>query len=239
MSFRKFKYIQKQRLSRYLSGLFSNNRSFTALQTVIKTLRSNHLLPEKLIALEVFGFIGTSTSLDYAPFTEYLELWEYDPYYARYAQKINPKARVMCGDSINALAEGKVFRKDYNFIVIDPNIASGTESSGYESFTCFENALRYTSDQAVIIVTIYNDLRAFASYYNTIAEELDPSWITARKAFYGLQNVIDAPATDYLLAFEKIIQKNGYAMRYSQFISRNDSVGFGVFAIRRNQGAAA
>lgn len=231
MSFQKFKYVTKQRLSRYLSSRFANNRSFTVLQTVIKTLKANHLLPETLIALEVFGFIGTSTSLDYAHLTEYLELWEYDPYYAKYAQKINPRATVMCGDSIAALAKGKVRRKDYNFVVIDPNIASGSESSGYESFTCFENALKYTADKAIVIVTIYNDLNAFASYYNTTADKLDANWMKARREFYGLENVVNAPGTDYLKAFEQIIKRNNKQIRYSQFFSRNDSVGFGVFAI--------
>ena len=109
------------------------------------TLQANRQLPERIVALEVFGFVGTGTSLDYAHLADYLELWEIDPYYARRAQAINPRAKVMCGDSIEALNQGKVLRRDYNLVVIDPSPPS-FRSRTFESFPVFANALNYTAD---------------------------------------------------------------------------------------------
>ncbi|MBN8702787.1 MAG: hypothetical protein J0M08_06965 [Bacteroidetes bacterium] len=231
MSLKKYLYTKRQLFSRFFALKLSRERAFTALQLIIKTLQSNKYLPEKIIALEVFGFIGTSTSLDYAELTDYLELWEIDPYYAKQAQKINPNAKVICGDSVEAIANGKLLRDDYNFLVIDSNISSALNDGSYESFGVFENSLKYLAKKSVVIVTIYNNLEAFAKLYNTSVNQLDANWITARKTFYGLDNVINARGTDYLISFEKIIAKNNFQLIQSQFISRNNCVGFGVFVL--------
>jgi hypothetical protein len=233
MEFKNFIYVKKQQLSRYLALKLSRNRAFTALQLVIKTLRSNHYLPKNIIALEVFGFIGTSTALDYADLTDYLEMWELDPYFAKKAQKLNPRAKVMCGDSMEALAQGKVLRRDYNFIVIDANISSASDSSCYESFGVFENSLNYLANEAIVIVTIYNNLEAFAANYNTTTDKLDPAWLKARKSFYQIDNVLTEKGINYLPAFEKILERKNFKVIYNNFISRNDSVGFGVFVVNK------
>lgn len=129
-------YVKKQKVSRYLALKLARNRSFTAMQLMLKTLRTNKMLPDKLIALDLFGFIGTTTTMDYAHLANYLELWEIDPYYAKEAKNL-PNAKVVCGDSINAVKTGQLLRKEYNFIVIDANVSSAFADGSYESLACF------------------------------------------------------------------------------------------------------
>lgn len=234
MNLHQFLYVRKQKLSRYLASKLARNRTFTAMQLLLKTLKTNKMLPEKLVALELFGFIGTSTTMDYAHLAEYIEIWEFHPYYAKHAQKNIPGAKVICGDSIKAIKEGGVLRRDYNFIVIDPNGASAFNDGSYESFGVFEPALRYIAGEAVLFVTIYTDLLKIAELYGNDEASIDKEWIKARKEFFGMENVLNGRGIDYLKGFEKIILKNNIQLVHSQFLNRNDYVGFGVFVLRKN-----
>ncbi len=236
MNIRNFLYVKKQKISRYLALNLARNRSFTALQLMLKTLKCNKMLPEKLIALDLFGFIGTTTSMDYSHLTEYLELWEINPYYAKEAKKNLPNAHVVCGDSIQAIKTGKLLRKEYNFILIDANVLSVFPDGSYESFGVFPYALNYLADEAVIFVTIFSNLEECVKQYGGTMDEIDKNWIQARKDFFQLDNVIDARGIDYLKSFEKIIKEKNLNLVFSQFISRNDIVGFGVFVVNKNKG---
>jgi hypothetical protein len=233
MKIKNFIYVKKQKVSRYLALKLARNRSFTAMQIMLKTLRTNKMLPEKLIALDLFGFIGTTTTMDYAPLADYLEMWEIDPYYAKEAKKNLPNANVVCGDSINAIKTGKLLRKEYNFIVIDANVSSSFSDGSYESFGVFPHALNYIAQQTVVFVTIFSNLKAFTNLYGGSIEELDPNWIKARKDFFQLDNVIDARGIDYLKQYESIIKERNLDLIHSQFINRNDCIGFGVFVINK------
>lgn len=233
MNLRKFLYVKKQNLSRYLALKLSRNRSFTAMQLMLKTLESNQMLPEKLIALDLFGFIGTSITMDFQDRAEYIEMWEIDAYYSEQAKKNIPKAKVICGDSIDAVKNGKLLRNDYNFIVIDANSSSSFDDGSYESFGVFPYALNYIASKAVIFVTIYNDLKKNAALYGQTVEQIDKDWIKARKEFFQLENVINGRGIDYIKGFEKIIVEKKMTVLYSQFISRNDCVGFGVFVVEK------
>jgi len=234
MNFRTLVYVKKQVLSRFLAKRISGNRTFTALQLILKTLRANKMLPERLVALELFGFIGTTGTMDYANLCDYLEMWEIDPYYAKHAEKNVPNAVVVCGDSINAIKTGKVLRKEYNFIVIDANSHSAFGDGNYESFGVFHHALNYIAKEAVILVAIFSDLNNLAKTYNTKVEDLDQNWIAARKEFFEMDNVINGRGIDYLKKYEKIVREKNIELIHSQFINRNDSVAFGVFVVKKN-----
>lgn len=234
MTIKNFIYVKKQKLSRYLALKLSRNRSFTAMQLMLKTLRTNKMLPEKLIALDLFGFIGTTTTMDYENLTEYVELWEIDPYYAKEAKRNLPNANVVCGDSISAVKKGLLHKKEYNFIVIDANVSSAFADGSYESFGVFPHALNYIANEAVIFVTIFINLIEYTKYSGGLIEEIDKNWIQARKEFFKLDNVIDGRGIDYLNGFETIIKEKNLKLVHSQFINRNDYVGFGVFVINKN-----
>jgi hypothetical protein len=234
MNLKLFIYVKKQKLSRYLALKLARNRAFSATQLMIKTLRTNKMLPEKLIALDLFGFIGTTTTMDYQHLAEYIEMWEIDPYYAKEAKKNIPKAHVVCGDSIKAVKEGNLLRKDYNFMVIDANVSSSFNDGSYESFGVFPHALNYLADKAVIFVTIFSNLKEYLNLYGDNIDKIDKNWIQARKNFYKMENVIDARGIDYLKGFEDIILQKNLKLEYSNFINRNDYVGFGVFVVSKN-----
>jgi len=189
------------------------------------------MLPEKLIALDLFAFVGTTTAMDYAHLTEHLEMWEINPYYAKEAKRNLPNAQVVCGDSINAIKTGLLRRKEYNFIVIDANVKSAFDDGSYESFGVFPYALNYIAKEAVIFVTIFTNLKETIKLYGGSLEHIDKDWIKARKDFFQIDNVIDGRGIDYLKAFERVIAKKNIALIHSQFINRNDSIGFGVFVV--------
>jgi hypothetical protein len=234
MNLKQFIYVKKQKLSRYLALKLARNRAFSATQLMIKTLRTNKMLPEKLIALDLFGFIGTTTTMDYQHLAEYLEMWEINPYYAKEAKKNIPKAQVICGDSIKAVKEGNLLRKDYNFIMIDANISSSFNDGSYESFGIFPHALNYLANKSVIFVTIFSNLEEYLHLYGQSIDKVDKNWMQARKDFYKMENVIDARGIDYLKGFEDIILQKKLKLEYSNFINRNDYVGFGVFVVSKD-----
>lgn len=233
MNIKAFLYVKKEELSRYLAIKLSRNRASTAMQLMLNTLQANKMLPEKLIALELFGFIGTSVTMDYQHLAEYLEMWELNPFYAREAQKNIPKAKVVCGNSIDAIKFGKVLRKDYNFIVIDTNSASSFDDGSYESFGVFSHTLNYIANDAVIFVTIYSDLEKYSKLYGNTVDQIDKNWIKARKDFFQIENVINGRGIDYLKGFEREIRMKNIEIVQSQFISRNECVGFGVFVLKK------
>jgi hypothetical protein len=69
--------------------------------------------------------------------------------------------------------------------------------------------------------------------YGQTVEQIDKDWIKARKEFFQLENVINGRGIDYIKGFEKIIVEKKMTVLYSQFISRNDCVGFGVFVVEK------
>lgn len=233
MKIKNYIYVKKQKLSRYLAIKLTRNRSFTAMQLMLKTLRINKMLPEKLVALDLFGFIGTTTTMDYAHLCDYLEMWEIDPYYAKVAKKNIPTANVVCGDSINAVKTGALLRKNYNFIVIDANVSSVFSDGSYESIGVFPHALNYAADKAVIFVTIFCNVVEMTKLYGGSKEQIDKNWLKARKEFFQIDNVVDASGIDYLKGFERVIAEKNFELTYSQFICRNDYIGFGVFVINK------
>ena len=233
MNIKNLIYVKKQKVSRYLALKLARNRSFTAMQLMLKTLRTNKMLPEDLIALDLFGFIGTTTTMDYAHLASYLELWEIDPYYAKEAKKNLPHAKVVCGDSINAVKTGQLLRKEYNFIVIDANVSSAFADGSYESFGVFPHVLNYIKNEAVIFVTIFSNLKEYSKLYGVSLEHLDKNWIKARQDFFQIEDVVEASGLDYLKGFERIIKQKNINLIHSQFINRNDCIGFGVFVVSR------
>lgn len=233
MNLKTYAYVRKEKLSRYLATKLSRNRSFTAMQLMLKTLETNQMLPKKLIALDVFGFIGTSITMDFQHLAEYIEMWEIEPYYAKEAKKNVPIAKVVCGDSVKAAQTGAFLRKDYNFIVIDGNSIQPFGDGSYESFGVFPYVLNHIADHAVIFVTIYSNLKKTFELYGQSIEEADQKWLQARRDFYQMENIIDGKGIDYLKNFEKIITDKNLELVHSQFINRNDYVGFGVFVVKK------
>ncbi len=90
-----------------------------------------------------------------------------------------------------------------------------------------------SAKEAVIFVTIFTNLKETVKLYGGSLEELDKDWIKARKDFFQLDNVIDGRGIDYLKAFERVIAEKNLALIHSQFINRNDSIGFGVFVVSK------
>ncbi len=230
MIIKKLIYVRKSQFSKWLLSRIFKKRVGTAMQTMLQTLSANHMLPKNLIALELFGFIGTNATMDYAHLADYIEMWEIDPFFAKEAQKYIPKARVICGDSIKAISNGGLLRKDYNFIVIDPNVFMHNYVS-FESFGIFGHALKYVAKDTVIFVNIFNNVEEYIKKYG--ANERIEDWIKARKEFFAIDNVVSARGIDYLKGFEKIIKAEKLDIVYSNFISRNEYVGFGVFVLKK------
>jgi hypothetical protein len=84
--------------SKYIDFFKRGDRLVTPMQLLISTLDSRGYLPEKIIAVELFGMHGLWITKDYANICSYLELYEINPTYANFAKKFIRNAKVITGD---------------------------------------------------------------------------------------------------------------------------------------------
>lgn len=149
---RAYKQISKEFLTRKLVNIIRKNfkRFNTPLEQVFLDLKSELLLPQKIIALELFGRCGLSTTKDYYHLTDYLELYEIDPIYAKFAGIFFKKAKVITADSIEIVKKGRLLRNDYNLVVIDnPDIPLYNENKYCEHFDLFPYLLDKVANDVI------------------------------------------------------------------------------------------
>jgi hypothetical protein len=177
------KQLAKDYLKRKIKDALRRSVRFkTPMDMVILSLKAQQMLPAPITALDVFGRHGLLLTMDYADMCDYLELWEISPFYAKYAKKFIPKAAVKVGDSINAVREGLLSRKDYNFIVID-NWHGMLGSRYCEHFDLFPSIFNYIDKKAVIVINVIYDVRLLRP--NSPDEPSFDDWMTRRNGFYG------------------------------------------------------
>lgn len=162
----------------------------TTIDAVLRILELKHLLPQSLIALEVFGRNGLWKTVDYASRCKYLEFYEIDPGHAAMARKALPDARIIVADSVDAILTGKLRRRDYNFVLVDsfPEVFG----PGYcEHFDLFPALFDKLADHAVIVLNVFPDLRRCG--FTEITDEL----VRRRRQFYETSDDASAICLDY------------------------------------------
>jgi len=206
----------------------------TPLDTVISILKSKNLLPHSIRALEPFGMYGLWVTKDYADLCESLEFWELDPTYAKFAKAVLRSSRVSVntGDSIEAC---KIAYKNapFNFIVIDnPARSFGPYC---EHFDLWPNILKYADSQCSIILNVCVAPQDYCAKFSE--EPMPKEWKLRRKHFYGShvdEESSQLEVNDAIKFYHQSLP-NGFVVRETFFIPRNEMIGFLVLTVERRQ----
>jgi len=207
----------------------------TSMDIVVLTLQVCKLLPKPLIALEVFGKHGLGVTRDYAHLCDYLELWEIDTIYAKFARKFLPEAVVKIGDSIDAVKTGKLLRNDYNFIVIDNPIVSFFGSGNYcEHFDLFPALLKRIADKSILIMNVVVDMKAIVNNFPYISLK---NWTIRRKEFYQKnedKEVIEPNVETMINLYKKIVSEEDFTITNAFLVPRDTCMVVLVIVLKRN-----
>jgi len=230
--------IAKDLIKRKIIDLLRKiGRLKTPMDMVIMTLKIKELLPDPLIALDLFGMHGLWVTADYAPLCRHLDFWEINRQYAKFAQKyfshIDFQAHV--GDSIDAVKTGNSsLRKDYNFIVIDCPFWSPFGAMYYEHFDLFPFIFDYIAmEGGVLVFTVLFNLKL---HYNK--QEFSRTWIERRKEFYGLNEdgqAINLDIVTLMTAYKNRVPHHLFDLVDIFLVPRSLTVGHLVIALKRKR----
>ena len=208
----------------------------TSMDMVILTLKVYNIFPKPLIALDLFGMYGLWVTVDYAPYCDYLEMWEINPKYAKFAHRFLPKAVVNVGDSIKVVKAGQLQRRDYNFIVIDNPIGGVfDERKGYcEHFDLFPEIFNYIENKRTILVmNSIIDVGKIIEKYPAISFQLD-DWLKRRKKFFNKDINVKKINPDILEEiYENKFKNWGVKVNRIFFIPRDPAIGFLVIEVEK------
>jgi hypothetical protein len=230
-----YKQLTRELLVRKLSDFLTTrfDRFKTPIQQVLLTLEAEKLLPERIIALELFGKSGLFTVKDYVNLTEYLELYELDPFCAQYAKHFFPQAQVVNADSIEATRSGKLLRSDYNFIVIDnPDIPIYCEGKYCEHFDLFPHLFGRVARSAILVMNVFLDTKPITAKY----PKLDlHEWLTRRAAFYGLEigQVERFTSSQLISLYTRGFGEYGKVKYANIILKRDTTIGFLVICLEK------
>jgi hypothetical protein len=233
-----YRQLTRELLVRKLSDFLTTkfDRFKTPIQQVLLTLEAEGLLPERIIALELFGKSGLFTVKDYVSLTEYLELYELDPFSAKYAKVFFPQAQVVNADAIEVTRSGKLLRDDYNFIVIDnPDIPVYCGGRYCEHFDLFPHLVGNAASSAILIMNVILDTRSLLARYPELNFR---EWLNRRAAFYGLEIGQVERFTPSQLISEYTRKFGEYGkVKYVNIVLRRDiAVGFLVLCLEKTRG---
>ena len=181
------------RVRRRLDPLRREGLVLSVTDAALATLRLYGRLPSPLIALEPFGKFGLRKTMDYVHLCEALDFYEIDPGFAREAWRyLPPVAKIHCEDTIVAVRDGRLPRRDYNFVMIDSGF--GIYGPGYcEHFDLFPGLYDYLAPLAVIVANVLLVHRVI---------EDDPAYLARRRAFFYADTEADAMAP----SFERVVE---------------------------------
>jgi len=210
----------------FIDVLKRSERLKTSMDTVILTLRHFNIIPKEIIALELFGMCGLWVTKDYGHYCNYLELWEINPFYAKWAQYFLPNATVQNGDSIEACQKGKLLRNDYNFIVIDSPGGPFNDGNYCEHFDIFPSIFNYTAKNFIMIITIIRSIESQIELTDKIRID---RWKERRSNFYGFKEPSDSINIDLgnlIETYANIFKRSNVVVDRILYVPRNDFLGF-------------
>jgi hypothetical protein len=181
------------KVRRRLEPLRRDGLLLSVTDATLATLRLHGLLPSPLVALETFGKFGLRKTLDYIGLCESLDFYEVVPGFARLARHfLPPVARIHCEDTIVAIREGRLPRRDYNFVMIDNGF--GIFGPGYcEHFDLFPHLYGYLAPVAVIVANVL--------LVHRVVDD-DPAVVARRRSFFGASSDAEAMAPPFGLVVD-------------------------------------
>ncbi|MBL4716028.1 MAG: hypothetical protein JKX95_05285 [Bacteroidia bacterium] len=192
------------------------------------------ILPEKCIGLDLFAKYGLYQSSDFEEICDYFEMWEIDPEFARYAKKFFPKAEVQVGDSVDAVLNGKLLRKDYNLVLLDnPYGLYGNNSEYCEHFELFPPLLNYLDDKSVIAINVIYDIEVFENSQKRYNKLFNSDWEKRRNVFYNTNVPKRVPARFFLDFYQTKFTEWGWNVPNCFFTARQNFTGYVVVEIEK------
>lgn len=183
------------------SRLFRSTGSgmLSPIEATFRHLEVRKLVPKPVIALEVFGGTGLFKTVELSPRCEHLTHMEIEASLIHHARKTLPgdKTVFLQEDSILAVREGRLPRKDYSLIHID-NACSRFGPGYCENFDLFPHILDCFGPSGVLIFNVWTDIRD---------KNPDPVWQERRREFFGLKTPEEALTIDYETAKQAYLSR--------------------------------
>jgi hypothetical protein len=150
---------------------------------------------------------------DYFPICDYLEIYEWDKTYYKLLKMQYKRSVCIQADTVLTINEHKLQKNSYNFIVVDNPMGDKFGDNYFEHFNFFENLVRYTDKNGVVIL---NFILSKTAYIN--AESLE-----ARNGFYGKE----FPTIDEAISvYRKKIESVNRSLKAWHYIPRNNKIGY-------------
>lgn len=213
-----YQQVLKDLLKRKYVDFSKRGRLQTPMGMLVSILNAQGYLPTELIALEIFGMHGLWVTRDYASLCSYLELYEINPIYAKYAKIFIRNATVHNSDSIEAILKRQLKKTKYNYIVSDNPFSSPFGKGYYEHFDFFPSITDYM-DSGILSLNFAHNIE------NT---RLSKEHLNKREEFYGKAN----PSVKEAVEVYRKSMKNMQLVDYI-FLPRNDIISFLAFVITR------
>ncbi|MEW6668913.1 MAG: hypothetical protein AB1512_27200 [Thermodesulfobacteriota bacterium] len=197
---------------RYLDWIGKGHRLQTPMAMQMSVFHAYGYLPQPIIALELFGMHGLWHTVDYAPACSYLELYEINSVYAKFAKRFIPDAVVIEADSIDAVLNRKLRREKYNFILSDNPMAAPYGHDYFEHFSLFPQIGGYVENGGILLLNfIYNPAG------------LSREHMEKRESFYGTPSPSINEAVDVYGGF---LAEKGRTIVDSLCLPRNDRMAY-------------
>lgn len=231
----KFKIIIKENLQR---SLVDFSRKFSTLKSTIDQmfldLSVQHLLPSKIIALDLFARNGLWLSKDCEQYSDYLELCEIDEFFYNWSKKSVKANAYNLGDSIAMLQQKKLSKEKYNFILSDNY--SGQFGPYTEHIEVFNYLFDFLDDHAILAFNVVPDCETRIKHYPVTAEQYE-DWMVKRGEFYNVETSKAAliPIEKMKLIYTSIFMNKGFKVKYINHLVRNEVVTLMYCVIEKNK----
>lgn len=186
------------------------------IETLFRILEIEGFACQGLRGLEVFGMHGLWVVKDYLRRCDTLDLWEINPKYARFACRLGPSVKIICGDSVKAICTHDPRIGRYDLIHIDsPQIPFGP---GYcEHFDLFPHVLSHlhSTRGGLLVINFLGNTRS----------DIEPHSIMTharrRREFYGTESLTPRTA---IAAYQRYAEGVGLDIVYHCVIPKNSLV---------------
>jgi len=185
----RFEAWREWRKRRAIDRLRRRTLVITPMETAVRILQLERLLPDPLIALDLFGKMGVMKTLEYASFAQSIEFYEIYAPFAAHARRILPADRVTVrvADSVAAVRNGTTLRSDYSFVFMDSPV--DVYGDGYcENFDLFPAIFDRLAPRSALVFNAAIDdwaramttgpdehFRRRRAFFGAPADEADPA----------------------------------------------------------------
>lgn len=226
------KLYYKNKLVIRLIKPFENKRLFSPLKLNIYTLKDFNYWPEKVVALDAFCQTGLQWTRIFSEETSYLEMWDIDSEATKYAKKEFPNAKVVCGDSIDAIVNNKLGRKDFNFVLIDSPLPYQFADGSFEHFRFFDSIFNNIANEAVLILDVVPNMQSMLNRHHWPKDSAE-IWAAARRNFYGSTDGYNVSPSEMIEVYTRKIKALGYEPKLVTYNARNEFFGFMTLVVSK------